>query len=278
MTSKDWGALSRAERDAAYNNTVAVADSAQQVARWTAASAEWRAAHSGHLDIPYGPRERTKWDLFPAASAAAPCLVYIHGGYWQRNSREMYSCLMQGVAKHGWSAALSGYTLAPDASLAQIAAELRSALDWLSINGRKHGIAGPIILSGWSAGGHLAALLLDHPSVAAGLAISGAYELGPIRDTYLNEKLRLTDEEVATLSPLRLPQSSKPLDIAYGSNELWALVDSSRALHARRAGLHLPGNLVPAPGCDHFTILDTLRNPAGLLTRCALRLHEDLGG
>jgi len=145
-------------------------------------------------------------------------------------------------------------------------------LDWLQSHRAAFRIAGPIVLSGWSAGGHLAALLLDHPCIAAGLAVSGIYELGPIRDTYLNEKLRLRDDEIVTLSPLRLPQSAKPLEIAYGSKELPALVENSRKLHAKRAGLHLPGNLAPAPGHDHFTILETLRDPGGLLTRCALAL------
>ena len=268
--------MSRAERDAAYNNSAAVSDSAQYVARWTTASAALRAAHPKFIDIPYASKERTKWDLFPAADASAPCLVHIHGGYWQRNSREVFACLAEGVAQRGWSAALPGYTLAPDASLMTIVAELRLALDWLQAHRTECGIGGPIILSGWSAGGHLAALLLEHACVAACLAISGVYELGPIRDTYLNEKLRLTDEEITSLSPLRLAQSPKPLDITYGTRELPALVDSSRDLHAKRAALGLPGNLVPAPGHDHFTILDTLRGPAGLLTRWALRLHYGL--
>ena len=276
MTAMDWGAMSRADRGAAYNNSAAVANSADYTVRWTAASAAFRAAHPTFLEIPYAPKERTKWDLFPAADVNAPCLVHIHGGYWQRNSREVFSCLAEGVARHGWSAALPGYTLAPDASLAALVAELRLALDWLQEHRASYSIGGPIILSGWSAGGHLAALLLEHACVAAGLAISGVYELGPIRDIYLNEKLQLTDEEVSTLSPLRLAQSAKPLDITYGTKELPALVESSRALHAKRAALHLPGSLVPAPGHDHFTIMETLRDPAGLLTRCALRVHESL--
>jgi arylformamidase len=276
MTAMDWGAMSRAERDAAYNNSAAVAGSADYAVRWTAASTAFRAAHAATIDIPYAPKERTKWDLFPAADPNAPCLVHIHGGYWQRNSREVFSCLTEGVARHGWSAALPGYTLAPDASLAAIVAELRLALDWLQEHRTSYNIGGPIILSGWSAGGHLAALLLDHACVAAGLAISGVYELGPIRDIYLNEKLRLTDDEVRTLSPLRLAQSAKPLDIVYGTRELAALVGSSRELHAKRAALHLPGSLVPAPGHDHFTVLETLRDPGDLLTRCALNLRGSL--
>ena len=81
-------------------------------------------------------------------------------------------------------------------------AEINAALDWLAANGPAHGINGKVVLSGWSAGGHLTAQCLGHARVSAGLAISGVFELGPIRDTYLNEKLRLTDSEIETLSPL----------------------------------------------------------------------------
>jgi acetyl esterase/lipase len=254
-----WEMLSRAERDAAYNNSAAVADSARHLARWTAASAARRAGQPGLLDIPYGPGARCKWDLFPAVDRYAPCLVHIHGGYWQRNSREVFACLSEGVAQHGWSAALPGYTLAPQASLTAIVAELRRALDWLLVHRAEHGICGPMIVSGWSAGAHLAVLLLDHPLTAAALAVSGIYELGPLRDTYLDDNLRLTDGEIATLSPLRRQQAAKPVTIAYGTREL-------------------PSCLIAGAGDDHFSMLETLRHPAGLLTRCALRLSHDVAG
>ena len=74
----------------------------------------------------------------------------------------------------------------------------------------------------------LAAMALDHPSVKAGFAISGIYELGPLRDTYANDKLRLADAEVGTLSPLRLPVTDKPLALAYGTAELPPLVENSQ--------------------------------------------------
>jgi arylformamidase len=268
----DWGTMSRAARDAAYNNAAAVANSAALSQQRREASAAYRAAHAKALDVPYGTGERHKWDLYPGTDMTAPCLVFIHGGYWQMNDREGFACLAEGLAAHGWSVALPGYTLAPDASLTAIAAEVRAALDWLAKNGANHGIAGPIVLSGWSAGGHLTALLLHHPAVAAGVAISGIYEIGPLRDTYLNDKLRLTDEEIETLSPLRLPVVAKPLVIAYGSNEVSALVNDSRMLHARRAAAHAPGPLVPVAGADHFTILHELRSPSGVLVRLARAL------
>jgi arylformamidase len=263
----NWGTLSRAERDAAYDNIAAVADSATLNAARAEASAAFRAAHPGHLDLRYGPLERNTWDLFPASDPYAPCVVFIHGGYWQRNSKDQFANLIAGPHAIGWSAALPGYTLAPDASLTGIAAEIDAALDWLAANGAAHGISGPVVLSGWSAGGHLTALCLGHPLVQAGLAISGIFELGPLRDTNLNDRLRLTDGEIETLSPLRLPMVNKPLAIAYGTAELPPLVADSRELHARRSAAHLPGTLIPVPGGNHFSIVHELRDERGILTR-----------
>ena len=151
-------------------------------------------------------------------------------------------------------------------------AEINAALDWLAANGSAHGINGKVVLSGWSAGGHLTAQCLGHARVSAGLAVSGVFELGPIRDTYLNDKMQFTDSELATLSPLRLPMIKKPLAITYGTAELPPLVADSRALHEKRAAEHLPGALIPVAGADHFTITHELRDADGELTRQLLLL------
>jgi acetyl esterase/lipase len=267
-----WGKLSRAERDAAYNNGLHVTDSAALNKARVEASALFRSATPGHLDVPYGDAPRQKWDLFPAEDANAPCFVFIHGGYWQFNTREDFGALGAGLRAHGWSVAFPGYTLTPEASLTQIVGEITAALDWLAANGPAHGIAGPVLLSGWSAGGHLTAMGIDHPLVTAGLPISGVFELGPIRDTYLNVKLQLTEEEIAALSPLRLPVVRKPMTIAYGSAELTALVEDSRSLHAKRAAAHVAGALLPIAGANHFTIVKQLQDKDSTLVRAALDL------
>jgi acetyl esterase/lipase len=269
-----WAELDQATRDAAYNNNDAVANSAALIEERNAAAAIARAARTGALDIPYAEGERTRFDLYPAADKAAPCLVFIHGGYWQRNSREVFAALADGALANGWSVAMPGYSLAPAVTLTQIVAEIRRALDWLSETGPSYGIAGPVIVSGWSAGAQLAAMALSHPGVTAGLAISGVYDLAPIRDTYLNEALRISDDEIATLSPLRLPPVIKPLAIAYGTAEVQALVWDSRNLHALRAAAHAPGPLIPVAGANHFTILDALRRKDGILLKAAKDLVE----
>jgi acetyl esterase/lipase len=249
----------------AYDNNKAVPDAAGLNAERIAASLIFRSRPGAHLDIPYGPKERQKWDIFPAANPSAPCLIFIHGGYWQRNRREEFACLAEGMTDHGWSVALPGYSLAPEANLRDITEEIRCALDWLRAYGSDYGVAGKVVISGWSAGAQLAVLLLNHPVISAGLAISGVYELEPLRLTPLNDALKLTDQEVAGLSPLRLPVSPKPLIIAYGSNELAALVNDSVALHEKRVADHASSRLMPIAGANHFTILRELRAADGQL-------------
>jgi acetyl esterase/lipase len=268
----NWSELSQAEHNAAYDNNTAVKNSAALIAERNEASERLRGTLKSHLDLPYGERANNKIDLYPAAKPDAPCLVFLHGGYWQRNSRELFAMLVEGVAAHGWSVAIPGYSLAPEFSLTDIVAEIPRALDWLAAHGASYGISGPVVLSGWSAGAHLVAMALDHPRVHAGLALSGVYDLAPIRDTGLNNALKLTDTEIATLSPLRLPVTQKPLDIAYGSNELPALVLDSINFHEKRVAAQAPGKLIPIEGADHFTILEALRRPDGILVDAARRL------
>jgi hypothetical protein len=191
--------------------------------------------------------------------------------------------MVQGVLEHGWSAALPGYTLAHQSNtksfhLADIVEQLRAALDWFQHNKEKYGICGPVILSGWSAGGHLTAVLLNHPVVAAGLAISGLFELGPLREAkHINDNLDLQVKEIQELSPMRMQSSlscSKPLSIAYGTKELPAFIENSRKFHEKRAGFHLPGHLISVDEANHFTVLDGLRSPDSDLTRALLHLGE----
>src|SRR5262249_47778392 len=206
MAIPGWATLDQGARDAAYNNNLAVANSAELIERRNAASAAFRRAHPAGLDVPYGSAPRQRFDLFAARDAAAPCLVFIHGGYWQRNPREDFAAFAEGIMAHGWSAAMVGYTLAPDVSLNAIVGEMSQALDWLATNGTQHGLAGgPIVVSGWSAGGHLTAMALSHPRAAAGLASSRVFEVAPLSQTYLDAKLLPTDDGRPDPAPPPLP-------------------------------------------------------------------------
>lgn len=268
-----WSLLDQAARDAAYDSNAAVADSPRWIEQRNRDSAAYRSLHNGRLDLPYADiSERTAFDLYPSKSATAPCLVFLHGGYWQRNSREVFACVAAGPNAAGWSVAIPGYSLAPEASLTEIIGEIGQALDWLTAHGREHGIGGPLVIAGWSAGALLAAFHLGHPGIAAGMAVSGVYELAPLRETGLNKALKLSETEIETLSPLRLVPASKPLTIAFGNDELPALVHDSLKLFAMREARGAAGTILPIAGANHFSILSEFQRADGALVKAAIEL------
>jgi acetyl esterase/lipase len=253
--------MDRATLDAAYNNAAAVRNSAQIVADWQARSDRFRAAHPDGLDLRYGPAERNRIDLFEV-KAASPLLVFIHGGYWQARAKELFAFVAAGPLAHGISVALVGYTLAPEKRLDGIVAEIRAALDYLDSRANR------VICCGWSAGGHLTAMAMRHAAVNAGLAISGIYDLEPIRHCYVNDKLKLDLHEALRNSPVTGHAFSKPFAIAYGKKELPELQRQSEDY----AKVVKQAKLLALPGHDHFTILEELASPGGALTRAVLTL------
>lgn len=258
---------SQTARDAAYDNTAAVQDSAQQLAAFDARSAALAANVPAQLDVPYGAGERLRFDYFPGRPDT-PTVLFIHGGYWQMRHKNTFRFVAEGAIKRGVSAALIGYTLAPQACLTQIVEEVRQGIAAVRQHAQENGGSGEILLCGWSAGGHLTAMAMDCPGVVAGLGISGIYELSPLRLTKLNQALQLTELEVNTLSPLRLPLSNKPFVTAYGAAELPQLQAQSRLFsHYRNT---LPGDVVNVPGADHFSILNALAADDGSLLNALL--------
>lgn len=261
MTKALYRGMDRAALDAAYNNQAAVKNSAQIVAGWQARSRQVREQHPDGLDLRYGPDERNRIDFFEAKKDS-PLLVFIHGGYWQMREKETFAFLVPGPLAHGISVALVGYTLAPNKRLDAIVGEVRTAMKYLDSRGNK------LIVSGWSAGAHLAAMMLQLPSVNAGLCISGLYDLEPIRHCYVNDKLKLDRHEAERNSPITMPAFSEPVTIAYGANELPELRRQSQE-YAKKVK---QAKLVGLANHDHFTILEELASPEGALTREAVSL------
>ena len=260
--------MDRAALDAAYNNSAAVANSSAFMAELRARGDRLRAEMPQHLDLRYGPAPRNRIDYF-SASARGPVLMFIHGGYWQMRAKEDFSALARGPLAHGIDVAMIGYTLAPDISLSGIEAEIRAAIRGLAAHAGEHGgDASRMSVSGWSAGGHLTASVLDEPAIRGGLAISGIYDLEPMRWCYIDDKLKLDEPEARRLSPLlNMPPTSVPLIITCGDAELPELRRQSAEFAAARMHAGLPGRFVELEGHNHFTILEELANPQGALTK-----------
>jgi acetyl esterase/lipase len=272
--TKLYRGMDRAALDAAYNNGAAVADSARFIADWDTRSAELRAARPRHLDLRYGAAPRNRLDFFAAAEPRAATLLFIHGGYWQSRAKETFSFVAEGPLGLGMNVAVIGYTLAPEARLDGIVGECRQALSWVAAHiADLGGDPERLYLSGWSAGGHLTAMLVGEPAVKGALAVSGIYDLEPIRLNYLNEKLRLDDAEARRNSPLlHLPARAAPLIVTVGGGELAELQRQSQTYHAAWQEHGLPGEFVALPGRNHYTAIEELARPGGMLTKALAKL------
>lgn len=275
VDAPDWRKLTQEQLDLGFNNTLHVPQTPSIVAEWDRLSTEMRARYPQSLDLRYGPRDRNRIDFLKARDGG-PTLVFIHGGYWQTRAKENFTFCAAGPLTHGINVALIGYTLAPDVTLGQIVDEVRTGIDYLVTElPALGGDPNRMIVSGWSAGGHLSSMSLGHPHIKAGLLISGIYDLEPIRHSYLNAKLNLDDETIQRNSPMRNPGGvNKPLVIVAGSGELPLLRKQSADYAAHRASYGLPVLYEEMPGANHFTMMDELASPSGRLTMLVRRLLE----
>ena len=279
FSALDWRAMSQEARDLGLNNGLAVPGSVDMAAGWEQRSAEVRQRFPDHLDLRYGPRERNRID-FLKAGEQAPTLLFIHGGYWQARAKEVFTVFAEGPMAHGINVALIGYTLAPEATLDQIVGEIHSGVDFLAAQLPALGAApGGIVVSGWSAGGHLTAMALSHPKVKAGLAISGIFDLEPVRHSYLNEKLRADEATSRRNSPMMQQGGPlKPLSLVVGSAELPLLRKQAADFAGHRARYGLPVTYEEIPDANHFTIMYEMMSPRGRITTLIRQLFERTTG
>jgi len=274
----------RAGLDAQYDLRPHWPDSADHIAHRERESAAVRARLPCRLDLAYGPSPAERLDLFPAAGAApaagAPCLAFIHGGYWRSSDKSDASYVAPDFTAAGVTVATVNYALAPAVAMDEIVRQNRAALAWLWRNAAGLGIdRDKIFVAGHSAGGHLAAMMLatDWPAfapdlpaglVAGGCALSGIYDLEPIRLCFLNDDVRLDAAAVARNSPLRhLPAARAPLIVSVGALET-AEYHRQQAAFAAAWRPHLDRlDVVDAPGCHHYSIV-------GWFARAGTGLHE----
>lgn len=266
--------LSRSELDWQLSPSRSAKDAAGVLQRHQTQTAELNAAPGIRctLDIAYGPGARQRMDLYrPRDTAGAMgCLVFIHGGFWQEGSKAGAGFPARCLAGNGWAHVAVGYTLAPEASLAEIVEEAALAVSTLERRAGEFGLdRDRIVLAGHSAGAHLvAAILVGMGGAGAAqvparaVLISGVYDLAPIVASYVNDAIGLDVADIARLSPLhRRPLKDLPVQLLIGSEETEAFHAQTNALDAVwKARLsHL--SLEVAPGCDHFDILDRLCDP-----------------
>ena len=264
----------------------AVPDLEGMFSRRLQASAAAREAYDCRLGVAYGDGPAETLDIFPAAGTqrAAPVLVFIHGGFWRYLDAATFSFLAAGFVPHGAALVVIDYAPIPAVDLGTIVDQCRRAVAWTHRNAATFGgDAARIHVAGSSAGGHLCALLMDRawpasldlPAdvVKGGCAISGLFDLEPVRLSAHNAELHWTAADVARFSPLRhIPKAAGPLLLAVGGAESreFILQTEDYAAAWTAAGHACTTRIVS--GANHISILlDGLADPAASLNRAVRR-------
>jgi len=278
-----WQDYDQAGLDAQYNNRKRFPDYVDRFAAWADWSRGTRDKLKCRLDVAFGGQPTETLDIFPADKSGAPIYVFIHGGYWYSLDKSDCSYVAEGMVTHGVTTVVNNFVLAPHGNMDEIVRQNRAALAWIWRNAADFG-ADPhrIYVTGHSAGGHLAAMLLatDWPGFEEGLprdlvkgvcAISGLFELEPIQLSYLNEKLGMDRHMALRNSPVLLeyPIAASML-LVVGADESDEYHRQSKVMADKWSQLGYKHELLVPDGLDHFAIVDSLIDPQAELVQSQL--------
>jgi arylformamidase len=256
--------VSDIDYEAEYNNRARVPEHPALMAGWVKDAAAYRETHPPRV-LSYGPGERNRIDLFEGSSEG-PIVVFIHGGYWQSLDGFSFSHCARGLNAHGISVAVPTYDLCPTVSVADIITQMRMACRELAKLGH------PLVVSGHSAGGHLAACMLatdwtafdaslPRELVIAAYAISGLFDLPPLVATSINKALHLDQASAKAASPLFWTAPVRgSFDAVVGGNESAEYFRQSRSI-AETWGERIATRFATVPAANHFTAIAPLADP-----------------
>jgi arylformamidase len=270
--------------DDAYDQAVYAPNRNQVNSRLAAASRLARERLGAPRRVAYGPTAIEQLDIYRTRVAAAPMVVFIHGGAWQSGSAEDHAYAAEAFVHAGAHFVVLDFAAVQDVSgsLFPMADQVRRAVAWVHAHARDFG-GDPdrLHVVGKSSGSHLGGCVaitdwrrdfgLPADTVKGFVLQSGMYDLRGPRLSKRGAYVKFTDEMEEQLSPQRhLDRILAPIVLLYGSHETPEFQRQSRDFAQALRGAGKQVELIYAEGYNHFEIAETLANPYGLVGRAVL--------
>ena len=273
--------------DSAYNQRVWAANADDVIAQITARNAEARAVLGDPTRHAYGPSDSEGLDWYSPAGGSGPVHVHFYGGGWRLGDARGNAFIAEQSTLAGAHCVIPDYVKVGDTGgdLLPLAEQCRRAVAWVYANAETFGgNRERIIVSGHSAGGHLAAVVLATdwtayglPSdvVKKGLCVSGMYDLYPVSLSSRNEYVSFTPETIESLSPIRhVDLINAEVVVAVGTQESPEFQRQAREFAASLVSAERLARLLAAEGLNHFEILLALGTPDGIIREALADLIE----
>ena len=267
-----------------YNNRLHVPDFTAYMERWDLFSRQTEKELNPIKDVIYGSLPREQLDIYPSLQPFSKTLVFIHGGYWHKLGKADFQFVAKAFRACGITTVLMDYPLAPEVSIDQILTSCRQAVGWLYQHLPEcNGDPAQLYISGYSAGAHLAAMLLTTDwkhfdlttdVIKGACLISGLFNLIPIRLSDINEVLQMSTATALRNSPIQhAPATQCPVSILVGGDETSEFLDQSRELYTCWKE-NIPAEIVQIEGLNHYSIVETMLDPGSQLHQAILRLMK----
>ena len=276
--------------DREYDNRGKVENFDEFMKLYAAESAKTRQRLDCKLDVAFGASAAETLDIFfpPVHSNASklPLQVFFHGGYWKALNKSDFSFVANGFAAKNAITIVVNYALIPTVDLSELVEQCRRSLAWIWHNAKPlGGDRERIFISGHSAGGHLVGMMMatdwaaHHKTlpinlIKGGCGISGLYDLDPIRLCFLNDDLKLSEQDVFANSPVNQQPGSGDLMLPLGALEGDEYLSQSHTLADAWKTQTSQPSVIALAEHDHFSIVWELHNPQAELTTM---IHRQMG-
>lgn len=273
----------QASLDLQYNNRFHVPAYANHFSKWDSLSRQTEKEYPVIKDIPYGSLPEETMDIYSAPQPGSRVLIFLHGGYWQMMDKSGFQFIVPAFIPYGITVMIVNYPLAPAFSMDQIVHSCKKIGQWLP----KHlhlynGDIKQVYIAGYSAGGHLGAMLMEASSespatpVYRGLcSLSGLFNLLPVQLSNLNSVIGMDRAAAIRNSPVQLPAINRsPFLLTVGGDETAEFKDQSREMYAHRKAAGNQVELLEIPELNHFSIMEAFVDNRSLLHQAMLRLME----